>query len=223
MRNSTHSAGTAWKRNGLIVELLLLFFVLPGLLVAVRGYLRWLVVPLVILGGLGFGTVLTHDRSFDQGVFLSFRGLGRNVGRALLVFLPSAGVISALVYWYDRGNFLSFPLTHFRFWLLIMCLYPTVGALFQEVIFRGFFFHRYERLFVSPRLFLLVNAASFAMFHLFYFNPIAPALSFLGGLLFAQRYRQTGSLFAVAFEHALWGCFLFTVGLGRFFFSGSIR
>ena len=104
-----------------------------------------------------------------------------------------------------------------------MFFYPTVGALLQELIFRGYFFYRYERLFADSWVFLLVNATSFAMFHLFYLNPIAPTFSFLGGLLFAHRYRQTRSLFAVAFEHGLWGGFLFTIGLGHFFFSGVLH
>jgi hypothetical protein len=47
-------------------------------------------------------------------------------------------------------------------------------------------------------------------------------LSMLGGWLFAYRYHRTGSVFAVSLEHGLWGDFLFTVGLGRYLYSGSI-
>ena len=173
--------------------------------------------------GLFLGNILAKAKDFDLRTFLSFRSLWRNIPRIMLVFLLPAGLLTFAVYWLDRDAFFAFPATHFRLWLLVMILYPTVGATLQEVIFRGFFFYRYERLFPAPRVFLLVNAASFAMFHLFYANPVAPALSFLGGLLFAHRYRQTRSLFAVAFEHGLWGWFLFTVGLGQFFFSGGIR
>jgi len=151
------------------------------------------------------------------------RTLWQSIPRIILVFLLPAGLLTAAVYWFDRDAFLAFPMTRFRLWLFVMFFYPTVGATLQEVVFRGFFFHRYERLFPDPRVFLLVNATSFAMFHLFYANLIALILSFLGGLVFAHRYRQTRSLFAVAFEHGLWGGFLFTVGLGQFFFSGGIR
>lgn len=203
--------------------MLLLFFALPGVLIAGRGHLRYMVMPLVLLGGLTFGMVLSRDKSFDEHTALSCRGLGRNIGRILLVFLLPACLLAGAVYWFDREEFLDFPLTNFGFWLIVMFLYPTVGALLQELIFRGFFFHRYEKLFPDSWVFLLVNATSFAMFHLFYVNPVAPTLSFFGGLLFAHRYRQTRSLFAVAFEHGLWGGFLFTIGLGRFFFSGGIQ
>jgi hypothetical protein len=40
------------------------------------------------------------------------------------------------------------------------------------------------------------------------------------GLLFALRYALTRSFWAVYLEHALWGALVFTVGLGRFFFTG---
>ena len=40
------------------------------------------------------------------------------------------------------------------------------------------------------------------------------------GLLFALRYAVTRSFWAVYLEHTLWGALVFTVGLGRFFFTG---
>jgi hypothetical protein len=45
-------------------------------------------------------------------------------------------------------------------------------------------------------------------------------LSFLGGLLFAKTYRDTGSLRAVFVEHYIYGAVIFTVGLGEFFYNG---
>ncbi len=45
----------------------------------------------------------------------------------------------------------------------------------------------------------------------------------LEGLLFGWRYQETRSLPAVGFEHALGGNFLSAVGIGWFFYHGSIR
>ncbi len=42
----------------------------------------------------------------------------------------------------------------------------------------------------------------------------------LGGLVLAARYAQTRSFWAVFIEHTIWGWLIFTVGLGRFFFTG---
>ncbi len=41
--------------------------------------------------------------------------------------------------------------------------------------------------------------------------------------MFAARYQQSRSLAASSFEHALYGCFLFTVGLGQFFLRRNHR
>jgi hypothetical protein len=42
-----------------------------------------------------------------------------------------------------------------------------------------------------------------------------------GGLLFAARYAETNSLFTSSFEHALYGCWLFTIGLDPYFYHGT--
>ncbi len=84
------------------------------------------------------------------------------------------------------------------------------------------FFHRYRSLFPNPAMLILVNGLSFGLAHILYANWVAPLLASAGGWLFAWRYHVTGSLMAVGIEHALWGNFLFTVGLGWFFYSGAI-
>jgi len=45
-------------------------------------------------------------------------------------------------------------------------------------------------------------------------------MSFIGGLLFAWRYSRTGSFWAIAFEPAIYGDLIFTVGLGGYFYTG---
>lgn len=92
----------------------------------------------------------------------------------------------------------------------------------QEVIFRGFFFHRYRTLFPNASVMLLTNGISFGMFHIFYGNWFSPLLAAVGGMVFGYRYLKSGSLLPAAIEHALYGNFLFTIGLGWYFYSGSI-
>jgi hypothetical protein len=58
--------------------------------------------------------------------------------------------------------------------------------------------------------------------HLVFRNPIAPTLTFFGGILFAWRYQHTQSLALSSLEHALYGCLLFTVGLGQYFYGGTL-
>ncbi|MGP8174446.1 MAG: hypothetical protein ACLP7O_07850 [Terracidiphilus sp.] len=58
--------------------------------------------------------------------------------------------------------------------------------------------------------------------HIVFRNRLAVALTFGGGMLFAARYAQTGSLATSCFEDSLYGCWLFTVGLGQYFYHGTM-
>jgi hypothetical protein len=42
-----------------------------------------------------------------------------------------------------------------------------------------------------------------------------------GGLLFARDYARHRSLSLTCLEHSLYGCLIFTIGLGRFFYTGA--
>ena len=41
--------------------------------------------------------------------------------------------------------------------------------------------------------------------------------------MFARTWRRTDALLVVAFEHALYGAWVFTVGLGDFLLEGTMR
>jgi hypothetical protein len=45
----------------------------------------------------------------------------------------------------------------------------------------------------------------------------------MGGVLFSKTWEDTGSLFLVSLEHALYGCWIFTLGLGEWFYEGPRR
>jgi membrane protease YdiL (CAAX protease family) len=102
-----------------------------------------------------------------------------------------------------------------------MLLYPLLSVYPQELLYRGFFFHRYAPLFGSGRGMLLASALSFGFVHIIFRNTLAVFLCVSGGLLFALTYNQSGSLLLACLEHALFGNFLFTIGLGQFFYHRS--
>jgi hypothetical protein len=54
--------------------------------------------------------------------------------------------------------------------------------------------------------------------HVIFENWIAPVLTLLGGLLFPWTYARTRSALVASVQHALFGCYLFTIGLGWFFY-----
>ena len=65
-----------------------------------------------------------------------------------------------------------------------------------------------------------LNGLLFGFAHIVVASEVAVIGTVLGGFLFAIRYAWTRSFWAVFIEHTIWGWLIFTIGLGRFFFSG---
>lgn len=155
-------------------------------------------------------------------------GLGRealiwpNIRPILIRFAISAGLMMALTLYLVPDNLFSFPREKPGFWLLVMVLYPILSVLPQEVIFRVYFFARYKRWFTRPAALILASGVAFGFGHVVFHNWVAPLLCLVGGVYFAHTYQRTKSLLLVSLEHALYGDFLFTVGLGHYFYHGSI-
>ena len=67
-----------------------------------------------------------------------------------------------------------------------------------------------------------MSSLIFCFAHIFVLNWVAPFLGFFGGIIFARTYSKTRSLLLVSIEHALYGNTLFLLGLGWFFWGGSV-
>ena len=100
-----------------------------------------------------------------------------------------------------------------------MISYPVLSVVPQEIIFRAFFFHRYSSLFAHRRVIILINGALFAFAHILFRNWVAVIGSFVVGLLWAMTYLESRSLLVVSIEHALYGNFVFTLGIGYYFYA----
>jgi hypothetical protein len=70
---------------------------------------------------------------------------------------------------------------------------------------------------------IIMSSLIFCFAHIFAVNWVAPLLGIFGGFLFATTYSKTKSLLLVSFEHALYGNALFFIGLGWFFWGGSVN
>jgi membrane protease YdiL (CAAX protease family) len=116
----------------------------------------------------------------------------------------------------------SFMRAYPLFWALVMVLYPLLSVIPQEIIFRAFFFRRYDAIFPARAAMVLASGLAFGAAHLIFHNWVAPALCAVGGIFFADTYARHRSLLLVSLEHSLYGCFIFTVGLGHYFYTGAI-
>jgi membrane protease YdiL (CAAX protease family) len=177
--------------------------------------------PLAAVTVVGVGLLaLTPGWRWRELVDLaSLRGHGRLIAGFTLL---AAATIFALVMLLIPQRLFGLPRFLPETWALIMVFYPLVSVLGQELLFRPLFFRRYGDLFPEPGTLVLANAGAFALTHAFYQNWVALALTFVGGLIFAEVYRRSRSFPLVFVLHSLAGQIIFTSGLGIYFYHGAI-
>ncbi len=101
-----------------------------------------------------------------------------------------------------------------RLWGLILLVYTFLSVWPQELIYRTFFFERYAGLFTKQWMLIFINAILFSLAHIFLRSALVQLLTFVGGILFAYTFQKTKSTLLVSIEHAIYGNWLFTVGMG---------
>lgn len=204
----------------LLTEFAVLFLLLP---LAVRFLpIRLPLLPLLWLATLYCWLILRHDPTFSQAALWNSAATGPNLLNILALFAAIGVTITLAVHLFAHE--LLFTLVRYRpaLWLFVMLLYPVLSVYPQGIVYRAFLMHRYAALFPNPSTLILVSAAAFGFMHIVFRNPIAPALTFFGGILFAWRFHHTQSLAVSSLEHALYGCLLFTIGLGQYFYGGTL-
>jgi hypothetical protein len=207
-------------RSALILEFAILFVGLP------LGYrfspVRFPALPLLWLATAYAWWQLLRDPRFDRMRLWNLGALPGRLGAILGIF-----VIASFVLWLGVRRFAphlewNFVRQNPALWAVVMVLYPVLSVYPQGLLYRAFFFERYGELFPAKWTMIAASAAAFAFVHIIFRNGLAVGLTAAGGLLFAARYAETGSLATSSFEHALYGCWLFTVGLGQYFYHGTI-
>jgi membrane protease YdiL (CAAX protease family) len=202
------------------IEFFLLFILGPALLALVGG--RISPIPaLWVLMAYCLG-ILLRDPQFDRTRLWNASCVRRYAPAILSLFAAVLALGVVLLLRYAPGAFLDLPRTNPLLWASIVILYPALSVYPQGVIYRLFLFERYRSLFGDRWGIVLASAVAFAFVHVVFHNSLALALTLPAGLLFAVRYLQTGSLAVSSFEHALYGCAVFTIGLGRWFYHGAV-
>lgn len=168
-----------------------------------------------------FLLILRHDPTFDKQKLWNFAAV-RAEWRFLLARIAIGCTLLGLGVWRFLPDHMFILVRHSPvLWLGLMVLYPFLSVYPQEVFFRAFFFHRYRRLLGQGTGAIVAGAALFGFVHIVFGNWISIVLSGAGGVLFARTYLTSGSLALASIEHALYGNFIFTIGLGEFFLHGS--
>jgi hypothetical protein len=204
----------------LLAEFALLFILIPLLLFLIGT--RWGIYMAAWGSGLYAFMMLRRMPGF------SFRKLWHGEGwsaparrMAWVRFLFMAWVLALLTLALIPKHFMTLPIEKFSMWLLVMALYPLLSVIPQELFFRSFYFARYRRIMAQRPVAVLVNGFIFGFSHIVLNNWIAPLLCFIAGVILAQSYQQHRSLKWAVIEHSLYGCWVFTIGIGWYFFTGN--
>jgi membrane protease YdiL (CAAX protease family) len=209
------------NKTYLIFEFTSIFILLP-LLVTYFELHRLFLILLWLLAAMTF-FYLIKDKDFNRKELLNAGKINKcEIEKILKLFIPSALFLTIFTYYFEPDRFIAFMLENTGFWLLVMILYPILSVYPQEMIYRTFIFNRYDSIFTSNISMILASAFAFGLVHIIFHNLLAVFLSMIGGIIFSVTYQRTRSLLLVSLEHALYGCFIFTVGLGWYFYRGSI-
>lgn len=195
-----------------LIEFFVAFIVVP-----ISFVLEYPVLFKMVIGVSGFLYILFVLLRVENNQFKIAKDLNWKLfwNQILLKLLAIIILTTIYVWWFDKTNLFSAVLNKPLLWLAILFIYSVFSVYPQELIFRTFFFQRYEGLFKSKALFIFINAIVFSLAHLFFRNTLVLAITFLGGLLFGLTFYKTKSTLFVTIEHAIYGCWLFTVGMGN--------
>lgn len=169
-----------------------------------------------ILAVVGFVYVIflllkVENNKFKMAPNLKWRSFVQHVFIKLVII----SILTIVYMWFtNKADLFHVLFQKPKLWVIILFVYAMFSVYPQELIYRTLYFQRYEMLFKSRSLFIFLNAIVFSLAHIFYKNPLVLLMTFLGGILFALTYDKTKSTLLVSIEHAIYGCWLFTVGMG---------
>ncbi|WP_108803093.1 type II CAAX prenyl endopeptidase Rce1 family protein [Aquimarina sp. Aq107] len=193
------------------IELFFLFVLLP-----VSFLFTYPILVKVGLTVAGFIYILVHLRK-SRLLKLKFpdKTFWKPFWKETVIKLAIIVIITSLyVFWVAPDKLFSVLIKKPILWGVILIVYTFLSVWPQELIYRTFFYDRYENLVKSKWLFIFLNAILFSLAHIFLRSFLVQLLTFLGGLLFAFTYQRTKSTTLVSIEHAIYGNWLFTVGMG---------
>ena len=189
----------------------------------------WLVPPvwwlpvLWVIAGVAWWRLRGEGGGGESRTPIDWRRTALELRRIGGWFTAAAAVLLAIVAIRRPHELFDWPRSRPRLWLALMVLYPVLSVFAQEVLYRKFLFTRFRVLFRREWMLAAASAVAFAWLHLIFRNGWAVAMTLVGGCFFADTYRRTKSLRLVCLEHALYGNLVFTVGMGKFIFYGSVH
>ena len=204
----------------LVIELFLLFVLVPiGMFFLAPSR----IFPVLWSFALCCWLLLRRDSAFDKSCLWKSHTIVQYLKPMFIRFAIVSLFIGVCVFLLIPDSLFNLVKQRPLLWIMIVILYPILSVYPQELIYRTWFFHRYRELFPQQWAMVLINGIAFGFMHIIFQNWLAVLLTTLGGMLFAYTYQRSRSTFLVSIEHALFGCLMFTIGLGQYFYIGGIN
>jgi hypothetical protein len=187
------------KKIYLISELVALFVFLPVIL--------YLDIPLSLkIASVSAGFLYSIWVLLRSGLLnsktLFFINLQKFIKTILFRFLVVVIITTAVIYFTDPGNLFIVVRKAPLMWIGFTFIYALLSVYPQELIYR------------HTITLIVLNAIFFSLAHVVFLNWRVLIITFVGGLLFATTFLKSRSLMVTSIEHALYGSWLFTVGMG---------
>lgn len=164
---------------------------------------------------------LYKHRQWTPQVEWNSAAIAPHIKRIMLRFGPFGLAMILFTWWHDPSRLFDLPRTNPIGWAALMVFYPLMSVIPQEIIFRSFIHRRYPSLFTTRFMLILVSGLTFGWVHVVMNNWVAVAFSTIGGILFADTYERSRSLALTCLEHSIYGCFVFTIGMGWYFYHAN--
>lgn len=195
-----------------ITELLIIFIIIP-----ISFLFEYSTIIKLLIAVCGLLYIVYCLLKFDKKYFKIDKNLNwkKFWKTTFIKFLIIATITTLFVWFTKQENLFSILLEKPKLWIFILFFYSVFSVYPQELIYRTFFFQRYQILFKNKLTFIFINASLFSLAHILFKSSLVLLLTFIGGILFAYTYKESKSTLLVSIEHAIYGSWLFTVGMGN--------
>jgi CAAX protease family protein len=200
------------KPTYLIGELIILFVFIPlFLLLAISPFIK----IAVVLSGVIYAVWVARKNHLIPLKSIYHIKLG-NYWKTILISLILIFISSTVFMYFLHPEDLFIVVKKKPvMWISILFFYAVFSVYPQELMYRSFFFKRYETLFKNTNYLLLVNILIFPLAHVMFKNWLVLLVTLIGGILFALTYKKSKSVLLTSIEHAIYGNWLFTIGMGE--------
>ena len=195
-----------------ILELLLLFVILPiGLSTPILPVVK----VSIVLIGIGYCIWIARKYKLIPLKSFFYLKVGNHWKTILMTLIAVFSSSYIFMYLLHPDDLFVIVKKKPLMWFSILFFYAISSVYPQELIYRSFFFKRYESLFKNTNLLLLANIIVFPLAHLMFKNWMVLLVTLIGGIFFALTYKKTKSVLLTSIEHAIYGNWLFTIGMGE--------